>query len=112
MLCAPPPPPPSRTQSLGMPEAVPSSRHVRNAKVCGHVNTFHQSIVSQVVARSLEYTWVLDFSGGSGTVGIYLGGWAALAHHMAGALTGIGYRDEILQHHVIPRINVNGGVSA
>ena len=30
--------------------------------------------------------------------------------HLAGALTGIGYRDEILQYHVIPHVIVNGGM--
>ena len=41
--------------------------------------------------------------------------WAGIHHdcstalvHVAVTLTGISYRDEILQHHVIPHLNVNG----
>lgn len=51
------------------------------------------------------------FGGGSVMV------WAGIHHagrtplvHVAGALTGIRYRDEILQPHVIPHINANGGL--
>ena len=51
------------------------------------------------------------FGGGSVMV------WAGIHHgcrtafvHVAGALTGIRYRDEILHHHVIPHMNVNGGI--
>ena len=43
--------------------------------------------------------------------------WAGIRHggrkvvvHLAGALTGIRYREEIHQHHVIPYMNVNGGM--
>ena len=43
--------------------------------------------------------------------------WAGIHHgdrtarvHLAGALAGIGYRDEILQYHVIPHVIVNGGI--
>ena len=43
--------------------------------------------------------------------------WARIHHsgmsvlvHVAGALTGIKYRDEILQHHVIPHMNFNDGM--
>ena len=39
--------------------------------------------------------------------GIHHGGRTALVH-VAGALTGIRYRDEILQHHVISHMNFNG----
>ena len=51
------------------------------------------------------------FGGGSVMVwaGIHHGGRTALVH-VAGTLTGIRYRDEILQHHVIPHMNVNGGM--
>ena len=30
--------------------------------------------------------------------------------HVAGELTGIRYRDEMLQHHVIPHMKINGGM--
>ena len=43
--------------------------------------------------------------------------WARIHHSdrtalvgVAGALTGIRYRDEILQHQVIPHMNINGGM--
>ena len=49
---------------------------------------------------------------GGGRVVVWAGtqpcGRTALVH-VAGALTGIRYRDDILQHHVIPHMNVNGG---
>ncbi|XP_041357479.1 glutaredoxin domain-containing cysteine-rich protein CG12206-like [Gigantopelta aegis] len=41
--------------------------------------------------------------------GIHHGGRTALVH-VAGALTDIRYRYEVLQHHVIPHMNVNGGM--
>ena len=40
---------------------------------------------------------------------IHNGGRTAFMH-LAGALSGIRYRDEILQHHVIPHMNFNGGM--
>ena len=43
--------------------------------------------------------------------------WARIHHggrttivHVAGALTGIRYRDDIMQHHVIPHISFNCGI--
>ena len=41
--------------------------------------------------------------------GIHSGGRTALVHAV-GALTGFRYQDEILQHHVIPYLNVSGGM--
>ncbi|XP_041357449.1 helicase with zinc finger domain 2-like [Gigantopelta aegis] len=51
------------------------------------------------------------FSGGSVMVwaGIHHGGRTALLR-VAVARTGIKYRDDILQHHVIPHMNFNGGM--
>ena len=51
------------------------------------------------------------FGGGSVMVwgGIHYGGRTALVQ-VAGALTGVRYRDEILQRHVVPLLNVNGGI--
>ena len=39
--------------------------------------------------------------------GIHSGGRTVLVHAV-GALTGFRYQDEILQHHVIPHLNVSG----
>ncbi|XP_071099162.1 uncharacterized protein [Haliotis cracherodii] len=54
---------------------------------------------------------VVPFGGGSVMVwgGIHHGGRTALVR-VDGALSGLRYRDEILQRHVAPFINVNGGI--
>ena len=51
------------------------------------------------------------FCGGSVTVwvGIHRGVRTAVGH-VTGSLTGIRYRDNILQRHVIPHMNVNAGM--
>ena len=54
----------------------------------------------------------VDRAGGGSVVvgaGIHHGGRTAFVQG-AGGLTGIRYRDQILQHHVIPHMNVNGGM--
>ena len=54
---------------------------------------------------------IIHLSGSSDMVSArtHHGGRAPVVH-VSGALTDISYRDEILQHRVIPHMNVNGGI--